>query len=205
MTDLIKQRLQRHASRKIPWRQKLTRSAVATVLHIDESGNAEVLLMQRASRDGDPWSGHICYPGGRMQKEDRSTLDTAEREMLEEVGIDIKQAGNLVARLSDVITREHSRTRPMIVTPYVYLVDKKPDASTSDEAISSFWCPLEFLADRNNRKRMTWSVGKSNVSLPLSMPCYYYNDMRIWGLTLLMLDELVAVTSGNGNAHYSPK
>lgn len=205
MTELIQQRLQRHASRKIPWRQKLTRSAVAAVLHFDDDGNAEVLLMQRASRDGDPWSGHISYPGGRMQSEDQSAAETAEREMLEELGIDITQAGRLVARLSDVVTREHSRTRPMIVTPYVYVVDEKPTAGTSDEAVSSFWCPLEFLANKDNRKRMTWSVGKSKLSLPLSMPCYYYEDMRIWGLTLLMLDELVSVTSGSGNNHYLGK
>lgn len=204
MNHLIQQRLQRHASRKIPWRRKLTRSAVATVLHIDSNGRPEVLLMQRACRDGDPWSGHICYPGGRMQIEDASAQETAEREMLEELGINIHQTGTLVARLSDVVTREHSRVRPMVVTPYVYLVDKKPAASTSSEAISSFWCPLEFFHDTNNRQRMTWTIGKSRLSVPLSMPCYYYENMRIWGLTLLMLDELVSVVTGNGNSHYLP-
>ena len=30
---------------------------------------------------------------------------------------------------------------------------------------------------------MTW--GK------LRVPCYHYNDARVWGLTLMMLDELV--------------
>ncbi|MFT5064202.1 MAG: 8-oxo-dGTP pyrophosphatase MutT (NUDIX family) [Gammaproteobacteria bacterium] len=202
MTNLIQQRLARHSARKIPWRSKLTRSAVATVIYVDEFGKAEVLLMQRANRSGDPWSGDICYPGGRMQTEDKSALDTAQREMLEEVGIDISQAGRLVARLSDVVTREHSRTRPMIVTPYVYVVDKKPYTSASAEAVASFWCPLEFFENRDNRERMTWSIGRSKISIPLSMPCYFYQDKRIWGLTLIMVDELVAVASGKGNSHY---
>ena len=200
--ELIQQRLQRHASRKIPWRQKLTRSAVATVLHVDGDGRTEVLLMQRAARDGDPWSGHISYPGGRMQEEDANAIATAEREMLEEVGLDIRQSGKFVARLSDVITREHSRMRPMVVTPYVYIVESKPATVSSIEAISSFWCPLEFLADRRNRERMTWPVGGSKLNVPLSMPCYHFENKRIWGLTLLMLDELVSVASGSGNNHF---
>lgn len=202
MTDIIEQRLRRHAARKIPWRQKLTRSAVASVIHITESGEVEVLLMQRPHRDGDPWSGDICYPGGRMQAEDLSAMDTASREMLEEVGVDIKQAGSLVARLSDVVTREHGRKRPMIVTPYIYLVHNKPAASNSEEAVSSFWFPLSFLVKPGNRERMTWKLGNSKISLPLSMPCYHYENRRIWGLTLLMLDELSSVVSGNGNSHY---
>ena len=38
-----------------------------------------------------------------------------------------------------------------------------------------------------NGERMHWRRG--NVDIPL--PCYMYQGRRIWGLSLMMLDELL--------------
>src|SRR5579863_6444108 len=63
-------------------------AAVAVVVRDTEEGD-EVLLIKRAERDGDPWSGHIALPGGRVQKQDESFKATAVRETREEVGVDL--------------------------------------------------------------------------------------------------------------------
>eukprot|EP01084_Bolivina_argentea_P242176 406352_1 len=48
----------------------------------------DILFIQRAIKKGDPWSGQIALPGGRH--EGTETLQqTAERETMEEIGLDI--------------------------------------------------------------------------------------------------------------------
>ena len=63
-------------------------AAVALLLrgvHLDE---LEVLLMKRAEREGDRWSGQIGLPGGHEEEADQDLVETARRESREEVGVD---------------------------------------------------------------------------------------------------------------------
>ena len=75
--DLIAARLQAHSARRIPGRRWVRRCGVVLLLadsgldaHQDEP---VVLLMKRAERNGDPWSGHVSFPGGRVARDDAST------------------------------------------------------------------------------------------------------------------------------------
>ena len=87
-------------------RTELTRSrqaAVALVLAPDHdgAGSLSLLLVRRSDRDGDPWSGHMALPSGQAHESDADLLQTARRETLEEVGIDLSDA-ELLGRLDDV-------------------------------------------------------------------------------------------------------
>ena len=42
-------------------------AAVAVVLRDGEEG-AELVMIRRAHREGDPWSGHMALPGGRQDQ-----------------------------------------------------------------------------------------------------------------------------------------
>ena len=44
------------------------RAAVALVLRPGAGGAGDVLLIERAEKDGDPWSGHMALPGGRQDR-----------------------------------------------------------------------------------------------------------------------------------------
>ena len=68
------------------------RSAVAIVLDKHASTDASILMIKRAEHKGDPWSGHMAFPGGRCEAFDKNGLATAKREMHEEVGFDIDDA-----------------------------------------------------------------------------------------------------------------
>jgi hypothetical protein len=56
------------------------------------------------------------------------------------------------------------------------------------------WVPLEFLLDTDNRETMVWE--RKPVSLTL--PCYFFQGRRIWGLSLRMLDELMDLVTRPG-------
>ena len=102
---------------KIPFRRRFARASVALIFRSTENGGKELLFIQRARREGDPWSGDMAFPGGRLQPEDASARAAAERETLEETGMDLRRHGRFLTRLSDLVTRHHSRWRPMVVTP----------------------------------------------------------------------------------------
>ena len=172
-----------------------TRAAVAAVLRPGEGGT-EFLFIHRAEDPRDPWSGHMAFPGGLSEAGDRNNLFTARRETLEEVGLDTEQHTECLGRLSDVLARRHRGKKPMIVTPYLFAINEVPELELNHEVADVLWVPLDFLADHENRETMQWKMKKVNWTLP----CYFYQQERIWGLSLLMLDELLKVLRPNADS-----
>jgi len=166
----------------------LARASVALIFRTAESGGKELLFIQRARRKGDPWSGDMAFPGGRLQTEDASARAAAERETLEETGIDLSRHGRYLARLSDLITRHHSRWRPMVVTPYVFEWQGPKAVSPNHEVQRVVWVPLEYLAAGENQSQLPWRTPVGT----LNMSCCRYQDACIWGLSYSMLQELLA-------------
>ena len=178
--------LQRVRPQKLPFRRHVTRAAVA-LIYRGEPDAQELFFIQRARRAGDPWSGDMAFPGGRLEHGDTSSRDTAMRETLEETGLDLYRDGHYQSRLSDLLTRHHSRWRPMVVTPHVFAWQGSDDLQLNHEASHGIWIPLDYLANPSNRASL-------NVTTPLgelAFPCCYYRDHCIWGLSYSMMREFL--------------
>lgn len=175
--------------KKLPLRRRLTRASVALIYRQAENGGTELLFIQRARREGDPWSGDMAFPGGRLQPEDATTRSAAERETLEETGVDLIRHGRFQTRLSDLITRHHSRWRPMVITPYVYEWQGPQTVSLNHEVQQVVWVPLAYLSAEENQSRLPWRTPLGT----LNMPCCRYQDYCIWGLSYSMLQEFLTL------------
>lgn len=187
--------LTRHRARRLPGRRWLARAVVAVVLRDDPALGPCVLLMRRALRNGDPWSGHMSFPGGRLSHDDQSGFHAAIREAVEETGLHLRE-DEFLGRLSDVMTRRHERPVPMLVSPYVFRLEREPVWLLNHEAVETLWIPLSFLADHGNRESLRWKVGPLNLRLP----SYVYEGRTIWGLTLMMLNELIKLYRMTGGS-----
>ena len=174
---------------KLPFRRSLTRASVALIYRQSEDGGTELLFIQRARREGDPWSGDMAFPGGRMEPADLTPRAAAERETLEETGVDLNRHGRFQARLSDLVTRHHSRWRPMVVTPYVYEWLGTQPVTLNHEVEQVVWVPLAYLAGKENQSRLPWRTPLGT----LNMPCCRYEGYCIWGLSYSILRELLAL------------
>ncbi|MBL0076545.1 MAG: CoA pyrophosphatase [Rhodocyclaceae bacterium] len=191
MIELLTKRLHDYRPRRIPGRNLVTRCGV--VILIAEHGLKKsdamptILMMQRAERAGDPWSGDVSFPGGKQDASDANTRAAALRELHEETGFIADGMVTPIGRLSDRVTREHGRNRPMIVSPYVYVTQKAVALKPGAEAASLVWVPLSFLTDRARRTRKIWRV----AGVPLPAPAIDIGSAVLWGLSLMMADELV--------------
>ena len=162
------------------------RSAVAMVLYFGELG-PEVLLMKRAHREGDRWSGQISMPGGREEEQDDSLLETARRECFEELGINLAECADPIGRLDDVQAVAKFKTLPLSISPFVFEVREKPRAQLSDEADAWFWFPLTEALSGEFDGEYEYPGNEASWKLP----CWNYQDYVIWGLTHKMLSHFL--------------
>jgi len=158
------------------------RAAVALILAPSDAG-LSVLLVRRAEREGDPWSGHMAFPGGHEHLEDTDLLHTARRETLEEVGIDLT-AAELLGRLDDVSPLRAELT----VRPFVFWSSIVPDVTLSAEVAETLWVPLDALASD-----VLKSVHEVEVrGARMRVPAYVIGARVVWGMTYYLLERFLA-------------
>lgn len=163
-----------------------SRAAVAAVLRFTR-GAPDVLLMQRARREGDRWSGQVSFPGGRAEPQDRDLQATAVRETLEELGLDLSTHARLLGRMDGVRAMARGGPLSMTVTPYVFVLERDPVLSLSNEAEATFWFPLERAAAGELDALYRYGTGPNAIDLP----CWRYEERMVWGMTHGMLRGLI--------------
>ena len=162
------------------------RAAVAIVLH-EVDGEPCLLMIRRAQREGDPWSGHMAFPGGRRDPDDIDDRFCAIRETREEIALDLDALGSEVCALGEVNTGWRADRPEMLVAPFIYRVEQLPELELNYEVDAVVSVPLRFLMDRSNRVPLAWEWRGTQVE----SDSYLYRDNRIWGLSLMMIDELI--------------
>ncbi|MEO7473860.1 MAG: CoA pyrophosphatase [Gemmatimonadales bacterium] len=144
-----------------------------------------VLLIRRADRDGDPWSGHMALPGGRRGPTDRDLLDTAVRETLEEVGASLARS-ELLGRLDDVVPRTPVLP-PIAVRPFVFALPERPPLAANPEVAAVRWVPLDELL----RPGVYGSAHLDIRGAPREVAAYRLHGALVWGLTERILTNLL--------------
>ncbi|ORZ14652.1 hypothetical protein BCR42DRAFT_329413 [Absidia repens] len=111
----------------------------------DVEGQAELLFMQRATRTGDRWSGHVAYIGGKNEPGE-TDFETVTREVLEESGLDLTSDSFVqLGRLDDrEIISTFNKQLMMILIPFVFLqvVPYTPDLELEEDEVASVECKL---------------------------------------------------------------
>jgi 8-oxo-dGTP pyrophosphatase MutT (NUDIX family) len=163
------------------------RAAILLTLRLREDGEPEVLMIKRADAEGDPWSGHIALPGGRMEPGDDDLSMTALRETREETGVDVARDGRLLGALDDLMPRSPTLA-PIVIRPYVALVRADVAILPSDEVAAAFWVPLSVL-----REPTAWGTGPVSVRDGERMVSVFrHGDYVVWGLTERVLRQFLA-------------
>jgi 8-oxo-dGTP pyrophosphatase MutT (NUDIX family) len=161
-------------------------AAVLLALRLGDHGEPELLMIKRAEAEGDPWSGHIACPGGRMEPGDHDLEQTAIRETWEETGIDIAREGEILGTLDDVYPRTPTLP-PLVIRPFVGVVRSDVRIIASPEVAEAFWVPLPAL-----RERASWGMGLVRVRDQEEMrPTFRHGPYTVWGLTERVLRQFL--------------
>lgn len=160
-------------------------AAVAVVVTREE--DAAMLFVKRRERSGDPWSGHIAFPGGHAQPGE-APATTAERETLEETGLALGRVGRPLGRLDDVYPRSVYLPK-IIVTPVVFAVPSRLEVRPSEEIERAVWVQSRDVFDPANRKPFVLSrpAGKREFE------SIHVAGLVIWGLTERILSQIATV------------
>ena len=188
LTQQLHRRLQRFVKQDAGFEPRSGRAAVAIMVREGQEAT-ELLMIRRATREGDPWSGHMGFPGGRRDPEDHSNLSCALRETEEELGVDLSRWGAPLGELSDVNTGWRKDRPEMLVTPFIFSVSELPELTPNDEVDDVVWVPLHFLMDEGNREPLEWEWKGQKMETD----SYLYDCYRIWGLSLMMIDEMMGL------------
>lgn len=144
----------------------------------------ETLLIQRPERPGDPWSGQVGFPGGRVKSSDASVTEALQREVEEEVGIDLGQDGEELGPLS---VGRPGRNPEVKVQPLVYALRRRPVLRTSDEVAEAFWVSVSDLSTKLTKADVEIRGQKWTVD------CYLVDGHIVWGFTFRVLGELMQI------------
>ncbi|MFI5307712.1 MAG: NUDIX hydrolase [Polyangiales bacterium] len=186
--DAIRSRLSRRAPQR--YAGEATRRAAVSAILRPGLHDTELLLIKRAERDGDPWSGHMALPGGHLDPGDPDLLATARRETLEEVGLDLR-SHELLGALDEHPASAQGRFTGMVIAPFVFALRSRVELRPNHEVADVLWAPLGRLArGEADVVKELWREGQL-----VRFPAYAVGEHVVWGLTHRVLRSLFAALS----------
>lgn len=184
--SLIRRRLAEH--RPQPLDTGNAREAAVAVVLRPRDRDTEVLFIQRAVKASDPWSGQMAFPGGHRDPGDPHLRAAAERETLEELGLDLSGAAYL-GTLDPQRANPRGRPINLVVEPHVYVVEGDPRLEPNFEvhsAVWASWCRLQ--SNRHHDTQAFRLGGRRAVFGGYRLEGGHF----VWGLTYRMLKSLFA-------------
>ena len=178
--DDIRAAVGRHAPERFPPARRNAAVAVVVAPHMTET---RLLLIRRVESEGDPWSGHLSFPGGKLDPADAGLREAAERETREEVGVDLARAER-IGQLDDL----RGVAVPIVVSAFVYALDSPLALAPSDEVREAFWVPLEELLDSKRHVTDTFDYQGHALELP-AIELGDGGGPPLWGLTYHFLEQ----------------
>jgi 8-oxo-dGTP pyrophosphatase MutT (NUDIX family) len=164
--------------------QSRTRAAVALILREGDKG-PEALFIERADRDGDPWSGDIGFPGGKLEAEDGTPRQTAERETLEEIGLDLG-GSQYLGHLCDIA----GARLPVLVSCHVYGAAYISPFKLNHEVRDLFWVPIADLDSPGRHITAPFRFGgEAFVQPAILLP--QAGKPLLWGITYRFVMEFL--------------
>jgi 8-oxo-dGTP pyrophosphatase MutT (NUDIX family) len=184
--QMIRQQLNHRLTppRHMPIEPERARQAAVSLILRDAQGSAQALIIKRAERPGDQWSGHLALPGGRAEIQDGDLIVTAARETYEEVGIDLLDGGEFIGQLEIIV-----RLPQIEIAPFVAIAPPEFTLKPNGEVARAFWISIADL--KRDGRSCSFSIPGDGVIN--KWPAYPSEGGLIWGITERILTNFLSL------------
>lgn len=165
-----------------------TVDAVVGLLLNENGSDLHLLLIHRAVKPTDPWSGQIGLPGGRVEPTDETTRDALKREVHEEIGVDLTNRG---IELGTLTIGSPMKRLDMRVQPWVYGLTNRPEINIGPEVQEGFWVAVSKLPSLRTSTQIEIRGNLREVD------AFLVDGHIVWGYTHRVLNELLSLEGTN--------
>lgn len=170
--------------------QNAKQAAVCAVLYPHSDHIVRIAFIQRAHHDQDRHSGQISFPGGQVEQQDANLMQTALRELHEEIGIEVGDDQILGALSSLYIPVSN-----FLVHPYVIALNEKPEVLLQESEVAEiFGFDLHKLMQTPILRK---EISGHGYTIP-DAPYFNIEGRTLWGATAMMTNELLTVVRSMG-------
>ena len=128
-------------------------------------------------------SNQIGFPGGRVEPEDQSLLETALRETEEEIGVHAESI-QTIQSLTDLYIPPSN----FLVHPFLGYVDYSPEFILQESEVEQL---LEIpLADCLDESKIKHEIINASYAKQIEVPAFNFDGQIVWGATAMILSEI---------------
>lgn len=158
-----------------------------------ESSRLEILFIKRAMRPGDPWGGHVAWPGGFLNSEE-SVVSGVRREVLEELGIDLQEGegcGSAYTHLGSMTPTQFGPSSKTL-NPHVYLKMSTEEPSfvlEEKEVDAVMWVNVQLFLQRTSPSQLDTHTVLAEAMLPSFASTGWKKKLVLSAVRLLGFDQ----------------
>lgn len=162
----------------------------AVILPLYRKDDEWFILFTKRTETVDTHKGHISFPGGLREKEDKTLEDTARRETSEELGIAASNI-EILGRLDDQIT--HSGD--FVISPFVGILPYPHKFNINHcEVAQVIEVPLKYLLTKGTMREGLCPFQNGVVTAYF----WQYHEHLIWGATGRILKRFLELVFPQG-------
>jgi len=157
-------------------------AGVLALFYPNEDNETSFVLILRKTYKG-AHSGQVAFPGGKLERSDRSLQAAAVRETYEEVGVAVEHI-HVIRGLTQVYIPPSNFN----VHPFLGITYKKPEFVKQDEEVEAvIEIKLKHFLDDNS---VIFKTVKTSYSPEVEVPAFSLSGHVVWGATAMMLSEI---------------
>jgi len=184
--SVVADKLGRYQHKKQYVSGKRARASVAMIMR-EVADHLELLFIERATDSNDPWSGHLAFPGGKVEQGELAR-QAAERETREEIGLAL-ESERYLGRMSDIV----GANLPVRVSCFAYAaVTNDVNPVVSPEVRDVFWVRLADISDPGRHRMAVVGFSGKSLEVPaIILP--QENKPVLWGITYRLVMQFLEI------------
>lgn len=137
----------------------------------------------------------MALPGGRWQSGDPNLEATVQREVLEEIGVELVHYAERLGELPSVMARARGRNLGLLVVPFVFHLTSEPRVILNEEVDEVIWTGLAPMLHPHGENALIDVTIAGEVR---SSPAWMVGGHPVWGLTYTILQSFFQAILSSG-------